>query len=62
MWHSAIIRGDVSDLLRNFLYENTCRKMHTQFLCNFFYFLFLKFFFLTILEDEGFKTAPGKKN
>ena len=35
MGHSATVRsrsgGDVWDLLRNFLYKNTCRKIHTQF-------------------------------
>ena len=34
---SLISSGDVSELLRNYLYEITCRKIHTQ--------LFLHFFF-----------------
>ena len=37
--------GDVSDLLRNFLYESTCRKSHTQFFKVFLIFRFYIIFF-----------------
>ena len=40
MGHFATIRsrsgGDVIDLLRNFLYESIFRKIHTQFVLDFF--------------------------
>ena len=45
MRHSTTVHpisgGDVSDLIRNFLYEITCRKIRTQFFKDFFTFCFL---------------------
>ena len=47
MGHFATVRsrsgGDVSDLLRNFIYESTCRKIHTPFFLGLFYFSFLRY-------------------
>ena len=41
--HRSRSGGNVSDLLRNFLYENTCRKIHSQFFLKFLLLLFLRY-------------------
>ena len=53
MGHFATVRsrsgGDVSDLLRNFLYESTCQKIHTQF-----FHIFLLFVFKIFKKNHDF--------
>ena len=54
-------KTDVSDFLRNYLYESSCRKINTQFFSDFFYLSFLRSFFFKKEKKRNHQFLKSEK-